>query len=389
MDTFIKLFHSVDFQNRESLNDDMENSEEYKVVYDLLDGDQCGPWNVAYHECAGLVNELFANKERSVDQFVTKILEVLRNNTYNSGYSACIKHFGRNILDYIALDIIIPLIIFIRDKISVEPCSLRALITDADVDGKIYNKINEPMKLLPDIIKKVFCVNRDNYSGHYQISTHYPKLLYAIIKKINVSNCIDTKSAKSFIMNKKFLETCIYEIKAEEGDDTSISKIIEEYYVLERFFNLHARIDIITSIINSRTKGTTRDKLIEFANSVQYMPSVFNRIQFYHHIKENIISNHNEIEELIGNINILTKTLIPLIQKAMYLYLVNRDIKDQDRESFYYGMIKEIYESEIYKKYCKIDIPEKINCYYPSEREMGKYSDLVKAWDMTKIYSGS
>lgn len=410
LDTFVKLFHSVDFQNRINFKDSMEDSEEYKIIYNLLDGDQCGPWNVVYNECTDLVYKLFDNQVRSIDQFVEEIIEIIIHNSYSSIYSECIKYFGDNILDYLALDIIIPLIIFIRDRIPVQPCSLRALILSDDGYEKTnqYNKISEPMEMLPNIIKEVFCINKDEFSGHYNISTHYPELLSAIINKIKISNCIDTnayeiqensdiikyekspkrkKTTISFVFNKRFLESCINDIKNGVNDDKSISKIIEEYYILERLFNLHARIDIITSIINSRAKGITRDRLIKYANNVQYMPNIFNRLKFYHQIEKEIISDHDGTEKLIGNIMTLANTLIPLIQKAMYLYLMNRDLKGMDTETFYYDMINEIYKSKIYNTYCNVDIPEKFCNYEPTDREMRKYSDMAEAWDMIEVYS--
>jgi len=250
---------------------------------------------------------------------------------------------------------------------------------------------------IPFYIKELFRVKKDEDKKTYLISTHYPKLLGALIKFAGDAPYTKKKQTKrSFLLNQRnFINT--WNLINESHDNCKKNKTeenqsiyLEEYYIFERLFDLDIRLYSSYLFLNTYHLDDNQTVTLLCAIfKMAYLPNVFGRAELFSNLYDSITRPEFSLTDttnILGLLDIIGNDYYPLIQNLFCGYLLNnKELNDLTVTP----IIKDIIKSELYKNFYLTNhrryIPEE-NIYYPLTKKQGKKFRFISLMWERKLY---
>lgn len=369
----------------------------YRLFFPWLDMDfsENSSFNENYFDsCPNSISILNGIKNLSINALLESTINAVLEDLLPPDYKEKIYIIEKSDekMEHLAADILIPIVIYLRDKIPAETKNFIELARINPVTNSISNYENyyKTFKNLPNLLMRLFTI--DSTKRNYLINTPYPQLLLSIIKNANCSPfSINEKTRTSFKLNKRFFASCMQDLSMQGLTDEDIEKqkyiIIEEYFLFERIFNLHARLELFSEYFISPLKSTCKPTLNSYINKVQYMPNIYHRISYIKMLKDKIENNDSDINDCMKWIDYMAYGVIPYCQNVILNY-INKRISDNGK-SCISTLINEITHSGVYTKYCINAFPKINQDYDFSVRQGIAYSELVTSWDLIDVFKDS
>lgn len=305
----------------------------------------------------------------SIDNLMNLVIDIVKPTQLVSNNVIDDEHFK----SLVYLDILIPVMVYLREKTRTKPMKFIDIIEKYDEYGTNYENYYRNLRGFSIITSELFNISYNK--GEYNIRTEYPALIMILVNKLGVSPISDKESTRiSYKKNKAFLNFYLDFLK-----DKSSEIYLESYYIFERLFSLHSRFYYLKKFINNNHGKDITDNVVD---SIIKNPIVFSKYNFYDILLDNI--NVINVEEFMDWISDISFNIIPKCQLLLYHYIRKQVPKSENYKDY----LDKIYESETFISHYSKHVSRIENMMEEhdiSERGRVKYVELAKKWDVKVI----